>query len=164
MVTDSTQASRRPVSPRLAALFEDYASSHRDPTNIWIHKVAIVLIVFHVIAMADWLVIARLPGTGMRVTVAHVAYVLAIAWYARLDLALGLWMAALFAACFPLGWLTPRPLVVAIAALAWVAQLAGHSVWEKRQPAFLRNLAHALVGPAYFVATALGRWPTAPRG
>jgi uncharacterized membrane protein YGL010W len=145
------------VSPRLAGLFRDYAEAHGHSTNVWIHKLAIPLIVFHVIAMADWIPLAHLGG--VRVSVAHVAYLLAVAWYLRLDVELGLCMAALFAACFPLGWLTPRPLVVGIAVVAWVAQLAGHGVWEKRQPAFLHNLAHALVGPAYFVAKAIGRWP-----
>lgn len=157
MIGDPSDTSRRPLSPPLAALFRDYAAAHRHPTNVWIHKIAIPLIVFQVIAMADWIPLAHLPG--VRVSVAHVAYLLAVAWYLRLDVELGLWMAALFALCFPLGWLTPRPLVVALAVTAWVAQLAGHSVWEKHQPAFLHNLAHALVGPAYFVATALGRWP-----
>jgi uncharacterized membrane protein YGL010W len=150
---------QRPLSPRLVALFRDYAEAHRHETNVWLHKIAIPLIVFHTVAMADWIPLARLPGTGVRVTAAHLAYFLVVAWYVRLDVHLGLRMAALFAPCFPLGWLTPRPLVIAVAIAAWTAQLAGHSVWEKRRPAFLRNLAHALVGPAYFVATALGRWP-----
>jgi uncharacterized membrane protein YGL010W len=156
---DHGDKARRSLSPRLVALFDDYAEAHRHLTNVWIHKIAIPLIVFHIVAMADWIPIARVPGTNLRVTLGHLAYALVIAWYLRLDVELGLWMAALFAVCFPLGRLSPRPLVVVIAVLAWGAQLAGHGVWERRRPAFLHNLAHALVGPAYFVATALGRWP-----
>jgi uncharacterized membrane protein YGL010W len=156
-------AMQSPLDPRLAALFRDYADNHRNPVNVRIHKVAIPLIVFHIIAMLDWIRLFPLPGTGARVTAAHVGYAFAIAWYLRLDRTLGLCMAALFALCFPIGWMMPRPLVVAIAIGAWGLQLAGHTVWEKRQPAFLHNLVHALVGPLYFVATALGRWPAERR-
>jgi uncharacterized membrane protein YGL010W len=154
-----SSAARRPLSPRLVELFRDYAQAHAHPTNIGLHKIAIPLIVFHLVAMADWIPLGRWPGTEVRLTVGHVAYLLTMAWYLRLDVELGLWLAALFGLAFPLGRLTPRPLVVAIAVVAWLAQLLGHSVWEKRRPAFLHNLAHALVGPAYFVAKALGRWP-----
>jgi uncharacterized membrane protein YGL010W len=143
----------------MAALFRDYADAHRHPTNQRLHKVAIPLIVFHLVAMADWIPLLRVPGTGLTVTLGHLAYLLVVAWYVRLDARLGLWMALLFALYFPLARVTPRPLVVVIAVAAWTAQLVGHAVFEKRRPAFLRNLAHALVGPAFFVAKALGRWP-----
>jgi uncharacterized membrane protein YGL010W len=154
-----------PLDGRLAALFRDYAENHRHPVNVRIHKIAIPLIVFQIVAMLDWMHVAQIPGWpgGGHLSLAHLAYLGAVAWYLALDVPLGLIMAALFALCFPLGWLTPRPVVVAIAVLAWGLQLAGHTFWEKRQPAFLRNLVHALVGPLYFVATALGRWPERPR-
>jgi uncharacterized membrane protein YGL010W len=145
------------VNGRLAALFRDYAENHRNPVNVRIHKVAIPLIVFQIVAMLDWVHI------GAHLTLAHLAYVGAIAWYLSMDVPLGLCMAALFALCFPLGRITPWPVVVVIAVVAWGLQLAGHVVWEKKQPSFLHNLVHALVGPAYFVATALGRWPERPR-
>jgi uncharacterized membrane protein YGL010W len=153
-----------PLDDRLAALFRDYAENHRHPVNILLHKIAIPLIVFQIVAMLDWVHIAPVSGLpGGHLSIAHLAYLGAVAWYLTLDVPLGLCMAALFALCFPLGWMTPRPLVVAIAVVAWGLQLAGHSVWEKKRPAFLRNILHALVGPVYFVATALGRWPERAR-
>ena len=148
---------------RLAALFRDYAENHQNPVNIRIHKVAIPLIVFQIVAMLDWIRLVRIPGTGAYLTLAHLAYAAAIAWYLSLDRTLGLCMAALFALCFPIAWMTPWPVVVVVGVVAWGLQLAGHVVWEKKQPSFMHNLVHALVGPAYFVATALGRWPERPR-
>jgi uncharacterized membrane protein YGL010W len=32
-------------------------------------------------------------------------------------------------------------------------------VWEKNQPAFLKNLLQALVGPLFFAAALTGEWP-----
>jgi uncharacterized membrane protein YGL010W len=151
------------LDTRLAGLFREYAESHRHPVNLAIHKVAIPLIVFQIIAVLDWVPIVRLPGTAVHVTLANIGYLAAVVWYLALDLPLGLCMAVLFGLCFPIGWITPRPIVVALALFAWAAQLAGHMVWEKKQPAFLHNLLHALVGPVYFVAVLLRRWPEHPR-
>ena len=148
-----------PMEPRLAALFGDYAESHRDAVNLRLHKLAIPLIVFQIVAMLDWVTLGHVPGMTLRVTLAHLAYLGAVGWSLRLDVRLGLWMAAMFAACFPLAHLMPRPVVIVVGLLAWGLQLLGHSVWEKRQPAFLHNLQHALVGPMFFVAKATGRWP-----
>ncbi len=67
-------------------------------------------------------------------------------------------MALLFALCFPLAAITPRPVVVAAAIVGWLVQLAGHSVWEKNRPAFLTNVLQALIGPLYFVAILGGIW------
>jgi uncharacterized membrane protein YGL010W len=147
------------LNERLADLFRDYAANHASAVNVRLHKIAIPLIVFHIIAMLDWVHVFRVPGTTWNVTLAHLTFVAVVAWYLRLDVFLGICMAVLFALCFPLGWLAPWPAVVVIAVVAWGLQLAGHAIWEKRQPAFLHNILHALVGPMYFVATALGRWP-----
>ena len=135
------------ISPRLDRWFVDYADSHRHPINQLTHKIAIPLIVFHIIAMATWVPLGFAVG-GMGITLAHVLYVAAIAFYLTLHVPLALAMAVLFALCFPLAAITPRPVVVAIAVVGWVVQLAGHSVWEKNRPAFLTNLLQALIGRA----------------
>jgi uncharacterized membrane protein YGL010W len=141
----------------LERYFESYADYHRHPMNQLTHKVAIPLIVFHVIAMLDWVPLARLPGFTL--TLAHPIYLGVVAWYATLHARLALVMAVGYAVCFPLGWITPWPAVVALAAFAWLIQLAGHVVWEKRQPAFLTNLVQALIGPLFFAAILMREWP-----
>lgn len=141
----------------LVRLFEEYAEYHRHPMNRLTHKVAIPLIVFHVIAMLDWVTLGRLPGFTL--TLAHPVYVAVIAWYWRLHARLAVVMAIACAVCFPIGRVTPWPAVVAIAVFAWIIQLAGHVIWEKRQPAFLTNLLQALIGPLFFAAILMGEWP-----
>ena len=148
------------MSPRLAALFTEYADCHRHPMNRLTHKIAIPLIVFHIIAMLDW--VPLFSVNGHTITLAIPAYLAAITWYFSMSPRLGVAMAVLFGACFPLAWITPGPVVIAIAVLGWIVQLLGHSVWEKKQPAFLTNLLQALVGPAFFVAPLVGL--SNPRG
>jgi len=145
------------LKPKLRALFEEYDDSHRHPTNRLTHVIAIPMIVFHIIAMLSWIPLGTVGG--LHLTVAHLAFAGAVGWYLSLNLRLGLIMAVLYAACFPLAAITPWPVVVGIAVVGWVIQLLGHVVWEKRSPAFLRNLLQALVGPLFFVAKRTGDWP-----
>ena len=47
------------LNARIRALFDDYASSHQHPTNRLTHKIAIPLIVLHIVAMLDWVTSAK---------------------------------------------------------------------------------------------------------
>jgi uncharacterized membrane protein YGL010W len=145
------------MKPRLVALMQDYESAHQHPTNRLTHEIAIPLIVFHIVAMLDWVPLGT--AGGWRLSLAHPVYLAAVAWYVALDLRLGVLMAVLYGLCLPLGRMAPWQLVVAAAVVGWLTQLAGHSLWEKNRPAFLRNMLHALVGPLYFVARAVRLWP-----
>jgi uncharacterized membrane protein YGL010W len=140
------------MNARTVQLFDEYASSHRHPTNRLTHKVAIPLIVFHILAMLDWV------HLGGPVTLGMVFYAATAIWYLRADVKLGLMVMALAALSFPIGRMLPWWSVVAVAVVAWLVQLAGHLVWEKKQPSFLTNLVHALVGPLFFVAVLTGAY------
>jgi len=145
------------LKPKLQQLFQEYAEFHQHPLNQLTHKVAIPLIVFHIVAMLQWVVIVSVTS-DFSLTLAHLAYLAVIAWYASLDLRLAVWAAVLFALCFPMAALTPPVWVWVVAVCGWGIQLAGHLVWEKRTPAFVTNLLQALVGPLYFIAIVAGVW------
>jgi len=145
------------LKPHTQALFDEYTSSHQHPTNRLTHKVAIPLIVLHIVAMLDWVHLVSFPlMPGGELTLAHVAWVLASIWYLRADAKLGGIVCVAIAFCMPLGRTLPGSLVVAIAIFGWLVQLAGHAVWEKKSPSFFTNLVHALVGPLFFVALLTG--------
>jgi uncharacterized membrane protein YGL010W len=144
------------MNPRTAHWFADYAADHRHPTNRLTHKVAIPLIVFHIIAMLSWMPLGVVAG--FPVTVAHIAWALAaIFWIAHLPKG----GAVLTLATLPMllwGGQVPAPVVIGIAVFGWTVQLAGHSIWEKNRPSFLKNALHALVGPLFFAAVLVGDW------
>lgn len=146
------------VTDTAQRLFTQYAESHRHPTNRLTHKIAIPLIVFHIVAMLDWVRLFTLPQ-GWTVTLAQPVLLIAAAVWLRWDLKAGAAVSLATLLAFPIGWHTARVAVVAIAVVGWLVQLAGHVVWEKKQPSFLTNLVHALVGPLFFVAVLLGEWP-----
>jgi uncharacterized membrane protein YGL010W len=135
---------------RIDALLADYASSHRTRGNLACHAVGITLIVFGVLSMLHAIPLAR-PWTASEALLAA-----AVLFYVSLDVPLGLATIAA-AAALDLGaralgdWRWGAGAFV----IGWVFQGIGHAVYEKSAPAFLRNLAHLLVGPAYLVNEAL---------
>jgi uncharacterized membrane protein YGL010W len=147
------------VNSRLVALFHEYDDYHRDPMNRLTHKIAIPLIFFNAIAMLDWIGLFVLPGaSGVVLSAAHVAIFLSIVWYVRHCPKLSVLLAASFVAMLAIGGYTPWWLVIFLGIAGWVLQLMGHLVWEKNAPNFMRNGIQALVGPAYFLAIAVGDW------
>ena len=149
------------MSSRLERLFGEYHEYHRDPVNVAIHKVAVPAILFHIVAMLDWVAlpvrVAGVPlGLGM------VAAAVVGAWYLFVCPRYALVLVPFALGCAALGRVVPRPVVVGVAVVAWVAQLVGHSRFERRAPAFTDNLLQLRVGPAYVVALMMGDWPPAP--
>jgi uncharacterized membrane protein YGL010W len=70
---------------------------------------------------------------------------------------LGLVTATLLALLVALGRVLPFWAGLSIFVAGWVLQFVGHAAFEHRSPAFLRNLLHLLVGPAWIVERALKR-------
>ena len=142
---------------RIDALLADYGAAHRTPGNVLCHTVGIALIVFGVFSMLQALPIAGLlTGTEVLIAAASV-------WYLWLDAGLGLAMLAAEAFVDLLARLVANWRIGAAAfALGWVFQGIGHAVYEKNSPAFLRNLVHLLVGPAFLVNKLVKARPVAP--
>jgi uncharacterized membrane protein YGL010W len=143
------------MSPTLKAHFADYAAFHGTAGNKACHYVGIPLIVLSILAL-----LARVPlfaVGGFTVTAAEVFLVLVTAYYLTLDAVLAAIMLAASAALLVVGRPLPVAVSVALFVLGWIFQFVGHYVYEKRSPAFYRNLAHLLVGPLWIVAKAVGR-------
>lgn len=148
------------MNPTTARWFAEYAGDHQHPMNRLTHKLAIPGIVFHVIAMLTWV---PLPGgaavAGFPVTLALVGWLAGAAfWIWALPRSGGL-LAALTLPVAIWGGMVPAPFVITLALVAWTVQLAGHKVWEKNKPSFLKNAAHAMVGPLFFAALLTGELP-----
>lgn len=129
------------------------------------HKLAIPAIVFHIIAMLTWV---RPLGdgaeiSGFPVTLAPVGWAAGSAfWIWALPRSGGL-LAVVTLPVALWGGLVPAPALMGLAVVAWTVQLLGHTLWEKNRPSFLKNAAHAMVGPLYFAALLTGERPASAR-
>jgi uncharacterized membrane protein YGL010W len=143
------------MSPVLQGHFADYSSFHRTPGNKACHYVGIPLIVLSLLAL-----LARVPlfeAGGFTVTAAEALVVAATVYYLTLDTALAVVMLAASALMAALGRVLPVPVSIGLFVLGWVFQFVGHYVYEKKSPAFARNLVHLLVGPLWIAARTIGR-------
>lgn len=140
------------MNARATRLFADYSSAHSTAGNRACHGVGIPLIVFSIV-----LGLTRLPMAGGRWTLAEPVIVLASLAAAAIDAP----AAALFFVFLSASDLLARAIAsrtspgfavssaAVLFAAGWVFQLVGHAVYEKNRPAFLRNLAHLLIGPLW---------------
>ncbi|WP_100261080.1 Mpo1 family 2-hydroxy fatty acid dioxygenase [Qipengyuania seohaensis] len=135
-----------------------YREFHRDHRNVLTHALGIPMIVLSVevlLARPVW------EFSGIVLTPAIAANVLAALWYLRLDLKFGLLMTALLAVfafvghqiaqISDLAWLGGG---VALFVIGWLFQFVGHH-YEGRKPAFVDDIRSLLVGPLFMVAEGL---------
>jgi uncharacterized membrane protein YGL010W len=129
----------------IRTLFADYASYHRTSGNKAFHRIGIPLIMLTLLGM-----LARLPVVGP-VDAAILLILVAEVIYLILDWRLGAIMLVVSAVFYYVGVLLPLWLNVALFIIGWILQFVGHSVYEKRQPAFFKNALHLLVGPLWIL-------------
>lgn len=131
-------------------LLADYAAHHRTGGNVACHFVGIPLIILGLLSMLGTVPIAASPVGA--VTAAELLLLLSVAYYLTLDARLALGMAAAgLALDLAARALADWRLGLAAFVVGWVFQGIGHAVYEKRSPAFLRNLVHLMVGPIFLV-------------
>jgi uncharacterized membrane protein YGL010W len=125
--------------------FADYASYHRTAGNKWFHRAGIPLIVLTLIGMLTRVQIVRgIDAAMVLIALAELVY-FAMEW--RLAIA----MLIVSTAFWFIGGALPMSVNVALFILGWIFQFVGHSVYEKKQPAFLKNATHLLVGPLWIL-------------
>lgn len=125
--------------------FSLYGESHQNPTNIIIHKVAVPLIYFSVVAL-----ISALPGLIGLISLSVVS-IAALCFYFVLSVKLGIVMSIFTALCIYVASSISSHVVeiaVAVFVVAWVFQFVGHKV-EGKKPSFLDDLSFLLIGPAW---------------
>src|SRR5258708_20529744 len=134
----------------IQALFADYASPHQTKGNKVFHRVGIPLIMLTLLGM-----LARVPVYGP-VTAGILLVVVAEVVYLRLEWRLGLVMLIISSGMYYVaGAGMPLWLNVTLFVVGWILQFVGHSVDEKKAPAFLTNFPPPPVGPLWIPTTSL---------
>lgn len=131
------------------ALFADYASYHRTAGNKVFHRLGIPMIMLTLIGM-----LVRVPlfeAGGVRVDAAMLLIAASTIYYLTVQWRLAIAMLAVSIAFYFAGAWMPMWLNVTVFVLGWIFQFIGHSVYEKKQPAFFRNFVHLLIGPLWIL-------------
>jgi len=134
---------------------DEYAGYHQTLGNEVCHYLGIPSIVA---GAATLLGLVRLATFGgITITLAEVVAGAIGIFYVGSARLLGLATAALLGVLVAVGRALPFWAGLSIFVAGWVLQFVGHAAFEHRSPAFLRNLLHLLVGPAWIVERALKR-------
>lgn len=141
----------------LTEQLSQYATCHRDRSNIATHYLGIPLILLAVTALLSRPV---LPVDGWPLSPAVPVASLITLYYLVLDLRFGLAMAVVMVASLAMGaWAAALPMSLWLAlslvslVLGFVAQLIGHR-FEGKKPAFVDDVMGFLIGPLFLVAEA----------
>jgi uncharacterized membrane protein YGL010W len=143
------------MSPVLREHFADYGAFHATPGNRACHSLGIPMIFFAVLALLGH--VPLFDFGGLTVTLAELVILAVTLYYVRLDAALGAVMLVVSVFLAAAGRFVPVPVAAVLFVLGWVLQFVGHYVYEKKSPAFFRNVTHLLVGPLWILAKAIGR-------
>ncbi|HEV2423516.1 MAG TPA: Mpo1-like protein [Terriglobia bacterium] len=130
-------------------LWADYQQQHRTRGNRICHMIGIPMIVFGLLSLLS---IRLMTVAGWPIELSLIILLVVGAVDIALDARLG---ALMLVSCFLLylvgrslrdaAWTIPAGLFV----IGWVCQYVGHGVYERRQPAFYKNLVHLLIGPLW---------------
>lgn len=135
---------------------DEYAVSHKNPTNKTIHWICIPLIFFSIVGFFYSIPWGITVG-GLPVNIATITVFGVTVYYLVLSRTLWIGMLLFSIACL-YGWYlissTGLPVIwaaLAIFVLAWIGQFYGHKV-EGAKPSFFKDLQFLMIGPAWLMS------------
>ena len=146
------------ATPKLAAYFQDYAAYHRTEGNQITHYFGIPFILISLLGLLAQISFGPHLGRGDLVHLDGGILLVGVGtlWYARVDWKITLPFFLVLLGSYFLGRALPIPLAWTLFVAGWILQGIGHGVFEKKSPAFFKNLTHILIGPLWIFAKAIG--------
>lgn len=143
------------MSRKLESYFKDYDAYHSTTGNEICHCFGIPFILVSVLGLLSAWVIE--PGSIfgsplLRVDGGLILWALAAIWYLLLDWKLGISFSFVALGGYFFGRTLPPSVLWALFVVGWVLQGIGHAKYEKKSPAFFRNVTHLLIGPLWIFA------------
>lgn len=137
------------MTEKLKSKFHEYATYHTKKENQKTHYVGIPLIATSLLGLLSMIKIGPFDG-GLLFALMGVIY------YFNLDKKLtGLFLFALIP-MYLIGTQLNLTTIVLMQIVGWIAQMIGHYVYEKKSPAFYKNIEHTLIGPFWIFSKLIG--------
>ncbi len=140
---------------KLRQLFDDYASYHKTRGNQLTHRIGIPAILIGLLGILSQWVIWSMPDVWWRIDGGLVLWAAAAIWYLQFNRRLVVPYLCLVLVVYALGRELQFPVQVAFFLGGWAIQFIGHARFERKKPAFLKNVAHLFVGPLWIFAKAI---------
>lgn len=135
---------------------DEYAVSHKNPTNKAIHWVCIPLIFFSIVGLLYSIPLSVNVG-GFPVNAATVTTLLVTLYYLLLSRTLWVGMLLFSVFCLYICYLITQAgfqlwlVSIVVFVLAWIGQFYGHNV-EGKKPSFFKDIQFLMIGPAWLMS------------
>jgi len=136
--------------------FTEYEQVHFDRTNKLFHYVGVPMIMISLLGGLSHVVLWMKPDSILQLDVAVLMVILVGLRYLFLSFELGLSFLPILIGFYFLGRAIPMPALWSVFIVGWILQLVGHKFFEKKSPAFTRNLEHLLIGPLWIFSSLIG--------
>ena len=124
----------------IEALFADYAAYHQTAGNKFFHRLGIPMIMLSLIGMLTQ--VPLIDVATVKLDLAMVLIAAAAAYYFVIEWRLAIAMVAISVAFYFIGAAIPFWINVTLFVLGWIFQFIGHTFYEHKQPAFVKNAMH----------------------
>ncbi|MCM2323808.1 MAG: DUF962 domain-containing protein [Oligoflexia bacterium] len=143
---------------RLSRYFSEYAAFHQTSGNRICHGIGIPMIMIGLLGLLARLTITDgFGGSALfRLDAGVVLWAVCLCWYVFLDWRMTIPFSMVSLGMYFLGRAIPSGWLWGLFLLGWGAQLIGHAFFEKKAPAFVKNLGHLLIGPFWIFARIFG--------
>lgn len=141
---------------KLEILLAEYAESHQNNTNKWIHYICVPLIFVSIYGL---LYAIPIPSKSMYLNCGTLVYILALIYWFRLSKKIGFvfliigFILAMSTTFYWVWYLKRLDYLLAkfafiIFIFSWLGQFLGHKI-EGKKPSFLKDLQFLLIGPIW---------------
>ncbi len=143
------------LTPRISRYFKDYEYYHQTQGNKVTHYIGITLIVLSLLGLlANWTF--GMSSPLFRLDGGVLLLCLGVVFYLWLDWRVALPFSFVLTGMYFLGRAIPTTWNWNLFIVGWVFQAVGHYYFEKKSPAFFKNLTHILIGPLWIFSRVMG--------
>jgi len=145
------------MTQKLASRFSEYREYHTTRGNVISHYIGVPLIatsVFGLLAMVTFGNEAFRQNL-VRPDLGWLLWAAAIGFYLWLDWKIALPFSLVMTGMYLIGRSIPVEGLVGMQIVGWIVQYIGHLKYEKKSPAFYKNLTHLMIGPLWVFAKAI---------
>ena len=129
----------------------DYNLFHKHPVNKLIHTIAIPQIIWTSCVLLSFIPLPIVTNMSYLVYGLMLAYYFDIKREYGVDMSIFMGSLLLFSKIFMLVFTNYLAITLFVFTMSWIAQFAGHYVWEKIVQPYLRVFLMLLLWPHYFV-------------
>lgn len=139
--------------------FKDYHHYHTNKMNCYTHYLGIPLIA---ISLFGLLFKLKVNGFSLgeseilTLNAGSILAILAFIFYFTLDKKISLLFLPVIIIMYVIGTQLNTSTLVVMQVIGWISQYVGHLVYEKKSPAFYKNVQHILIGPLWIFCKLTG--------